>query len=120
MKNKWSNYALKDGKVKESYLRERIGRDKNRKATEASSSNSPQQSREKQEEITDQTNFTLSEEKDSMSKAKLGSGARFKAVEKKAAASGAENPAGVAAAAGMKKYGKEKMEKMSKAGKSKQ
>lgn len=52
-------------------------------------------------------------------KAKLGSGARFKAVEKSAAKSGAENPAAVAAAAGMKKYGKEKMEKMSKAGRGK-
>jgi hypothetical protein len=49
-------------------------------------------------------------------KAKLGSGARFKAVEKSAAKSGAENPAAVAAAVGMKKYGKEKMEKMAQAG----
>jgi hypothetical protein len=52
-----------------------------------------------------------------MKKAKLGSGKRFAAIEKKAAASGAENPAAVAAAAGMKKYGKEKMEKMAQAGK---
>ena len=52
-----------------------------------------------------------------MAKAKLGSGARFKAVEKSAAASGAKNPAAVAAAAGMKKYGKAKMEKMAQAGK---
>ena len=37
-------------------------------------------------------------------KAKLGSGARFKAVEKSAAKSGAANPAAVAAAAGIKKY----------------
>lgn len=51
-----------------------------------------------------------------MSKAKLGSGARFKAVEKSAAASGARNPAAVAAAAGMRKYGVEKMEKMARAG----
>ncbi len=50
-------------------------------------------------------------------KAKLGSGARFKAVEASAAKSGAANPAGVAAAAGIKKYGKEKMEKMAVAGK---
>jgi hypothetical protein len=50
-------------------------------------------------------------------KAKLGSGARFKAVEASAAKSGAENPAAVAAAAGIKKYGKEKMEKMAAAGK---
>lgn len=52
-----------------------------------------------------------------MAKAKLGSGARFHAIEKKAAASGAENPAAVAAAAGMKKYGVAKMEKMAQRGK---
>jgi len=52
-------------------------------------------------------------------KAKLGSGARFKEVEKSAAKSGAENPAAVAAAAGMKKYGKAKMEKMAAAGRKK-
>jgi hypothetical protein len=51
-----------------------------------------------------------------MAKAKLGSGSRFKAIEKKAAASGAENPAAVAAAAGIKKYGVKKMEKMATAG----
>jgi len=50
-------------------------------------------------------------------KAKLGSGARFKAVEKSAAKSGAANPAAVAAAAGIKKYGKDKMEKLSIKGK---
>lgn len=54
-----------------------------------------------------------------MAKAKLGSGARFKAVEKKAAASGADNPGAVAASIGIKKYGKEKMEKMAQAGKKK-
>ena len=47
-----------------------------------------------------------------MAKAKLGTGARFKAVEKAAAKSGAINPAAVAAKAGMMKYGKEKMENM--------
>jgi len=52
-----------------------------------------------------------------MSKSKLGSGARFKAVEKSAKASGASNPAAVAAAAGIKKYGVAKMEKMAQAGK---
>jgi len=51
-----------------------------------------------------------------MGKAKLGSGARFKAVERAAAKSGAKNPAAVAAAAGMKKYGKAKMQKMAAAG----
>jgi hypothetical protein len=48
--------------------------------------------------------------------AKLGSGARFKAVERSAAKSGAKNPAAVAAAAGIKKYGAAKMEKMAHAG----
>lgn len=52
-----------------------------------------------------------------MKKAKLGSGARFKAIEKKAAASGAKNPAAVAASAGIKKYGVKKMEKLAHAGK---
>ena len=52
-----------------------------------------------------------------MAKAKLGSGARFAAVEKDAAKSGAKNPAAVAAAAGRKKYGEEKMTALSKKGK---
>lgn len=52
-------------------------------------------------------------------KARLGSGARFKAIEEKAKKSGAENPAAVAAAAGIKKYGKKKMAKMAAAGKKK-
>ena len=50
-------------------------------------------------------------------KAKLGSGKRFAAVEKSAAASGAENPAAVAAAAGRKAHGEKQMEKWAKAGK---
>lgn len=52
-------------------------------------------------------------------KAKLGSGSRFKAVEKDAAKSGARNPAAIAAAAGMAKYGKAKMEKLATAAKKK-
>lgn len=48
---------------------------------------------------------------------KLGSGKRFEAIEKKAASSGARNPAAVAASAGMKKYGVKKMESMAQAGK---
>ena len=50
-------------------------------------------------------------------KAKLGSGSRFKAVEASAAKSGAKNPAGVAAAAGIKKYGEKKMHEMAEKGK---
>lgn len=46
----------------------------------------------------------------------LGGGGRFAAVEAAARKSGAKNPAAVAAAAGMKKYGKAKMQKMAQAG----
>jgi len=52
-------------------------------------------------------------------KPKLGSGKRFNAIEQKAAAAGAENPAAVAASVGIKKYGKKKMAKMAAAGKKK-
>lgn len=47
---------------------------------------------------------------------KLGSGARFKAVEKSAAASGASDPAAVAASIGRKKYGSSGMAAMATAG----
>ena len=49
----------------------------------------------------------------------LGSGGRFKAVEAAAKKSGAANPAAVAAAAGIAKYGQAKMTKMAQAGKKK-
>ena len=49
-------------------------------------------------------------------KPKLGSGKRFAAVEKAAAKSGASDPKAVAAAAGIKKYGVQKMEKMAEKG----
>jgi hypothetical protein len=49
-------------------------------------------------------------------KAPLGQGGRFAAVEAKARASGASNPAAVAAAAGRKKYGAAKMAKLSAKG----
>lgn len=50
-------------------------------------------------------------------KPKLGSGARFKALEKKIAARGnVSNPAAVAASIGRKKYGKKKFQALSKAG----
>lgn len=51
-----------------------------------------------------------------MAKPKLGSGKRFAAVERKAAASGARDPAAVAAAAGRAKYGEKKMESLAEKG----
>lgn len=53
------------------------------------------------------------------SKAPLGQGGRFAAVEAKARASGARNPAAVAAAAGIAKYGKKKMAAMAAKGRKK-
>lgn len=52
-------------------------------------------------------------------KYKPGEGGRFKAIEKAAAAGGAENPGAVAAAIGRKKYGAKKMAAMAVAGKKK-
>lgn len=52
-----------------------------------------------------------------MPKAKLGSGARFKALTKKLAAKGASNPKALAAFIGRKRYGKAKFQKMAAAGK---
>lgn len=52
-------------------------------------------------------------------KGKLGSGSRFKAVERSAAKSGARDPKAVAAAVGRKKYGAKKMAKMAAAGRKK-
>lgn len=52
-------------------------------------------------------------------KAPLGQGGRFAAVEAKARASGARNPAAVAAAAGIKKYGQKKMSAMAAKGRKK-
>lgn len=49
-------------------------------------------------------------------KPKLGSGKRFAAIEREARASGARDPAAVAAAAGIRKYGKTKMAKLAAAG----
>ncbi len=54
-----------------------------------------------------------------MSKAKLGSGSRFKAVERSAKKSGARNPAAVAYAAGVKAHGKKTMTRLAKAGRAK-
>lgn len=54
-----------------------------------------------------------------MAKARLGSGARFKAVEKAAAASWAKNPSAVAAKVWIKEYGKKKMTKLAVAWKKK-
>lgn len=47
---------------------------------------------------------------------KLGGGGRFAQVKAKAAASGATNPAAVAAAIGRKKYGAKKMAQLSAKG----
>lgn len=49
-------------------------------------------------------------------KAPLGQGGRFAAVAAAAKKSGAKNPQAVAAAVGMKKYGKAQMQKMAAAG----
>jgi hypothetical protein len=54
-----------------------------------------------------------------MAKAKLGSGARFKALTAKMAGNGVKNPAAVAASIGRKKYGPKKMAQLSAAGKRK-
>jgi len=52
-----------------------------------------------------------------MAKAKLGTGARFKALKKKIAARGdVRDPGAVAAAIGRKKYGAKKMAKLAAAG----
>ena len=49
-------------------------------------------------------------------KAKLGSGARFKALKKKLTKRGVRNPGGLAAAIGRKKFGVKKFAKLSAAG----
>lgn len=49
-------------------------------------------------------------------KAKLGSGARFKALTKKLAAKGASNPKALAAYIGRKSLGKSKFQKLAAAG----
>lgn len=49
-------------------------------------------------------------------KAKLGTGKRFKAVAASAKAGGARDPGAVAAAAGRKKYGKKRFQKMAAKG----
>ena len=46
----------------------------------------------------------------------LGSGGRFKAIEREAAAAGARDPAAVAATAGRKKYGQTKMTELARKG----
>lgn len=53
------------------------------------------------------------------SRAPLGQGGRFAAVEAAAKKSGARNPAAVAAIAGRRKYGAAKMAKMAAAGRKK-
>lgn len=51
-----------------------------------------------------------------MAKPRLGSGARFKVIERKAAASGARNPKAVAAKAGIAAHGKKQMSALAAAG----
>ena len=51
MKNKWGNYAIKDGKVKDCYIREYINRKKERKVTETKCSNCIEQSGKEQTEV---------------------------------------------------------------------
>lgn len=51
-----------------------------------------------------------------MAKPKLGSGARFKNLEKNLSAKGARNPAALAAYIGRKKYGAKKFGSLSKGG----
>ena len=51
--------------------------------------------------------------------AKLGTGARFKALKGKLAKKGAKNPAALAAFIGRKKYGKKKFQGLSAAGRKK-
>ena len=50
------------------------------------------------------------------SKPKLGTGARFKALEKKLKARGARTPKALAAFIGRKKFGKKKFQKLSTTG----
>lgn len=54
-----------------------------------------------------------------MSKAKLGSGTRFKNLEGKLKKKGAKDPGALAAYIGRKKYGNKKMAKMATKGKKK-
>ena len=52
-------------------------------------------------------------------KAKLGTGARFKALTAKLKTQGVKDPKALAASIGRKKYGKAKFQKMAAAGKKK-
>jgi hypothetical protein len=54
-----------------------------------------------------------------MAKAKLGSGARFKALSSKLAKRGASNPNALAAYIGREKYGKAKFQKLAAKGRKK-
>ncbi|CAB4129441.1 hypothetical protein UFOVP115_15 [uncultured Caudovirales phage] len=59
----------------------------------------------------------MAEKKKTAKKPALGQGGRFKAIEEQAKKSGAKNPAAVAAAAGIKKYGEKNMVKLEQKGK---
>lgn len=51
-----------------------------------------------------------------MAKSKLGSGARFAALQRRLGKQGADNPKALAASIGRKKYGNKKMAQMAAAG----
>lgn len=149
MKHGWGKYATKTRLLEKGYFRKHCHRGKSGEKSEAGGCNclfcrqkKQEKIEKKDEEIRKEINseasregrqgipeadqrrhsieeITQSEEGEIMAKAKLGSGARFKAVEKSAAKSGAENPAAVAYIAGVKAHGKKEMTKLSKMGKNK-
>lgn len=58
MKDKWRNYALKDGKISQSYIREYSNRSPKREAREASRSNSLLESRQEPEKVEHKISMT--------------------------------------------------------------
>ncbi len=62
MKDKWRNYAIKDGKVSESYFREYINRKKVRKTSETSSCHSFTESRQEETKEIKDANGNVREE----------------------------------------------------------
>lgn len=62
MKNKWENYALKDGKVQSSYIREYSSRSPKRQAREASRCNRLLEGREDPREAKEEIKFRGNDE----------------------------------------------------------